>query len=115
MNNKIKKLYFKYCLNNDIKYIEKIYNFLNNEKSNKIQNHVGGSNIENKIYKLNLIIKNIELIYNDIKLYNELLELVEEHDSKMQLFKINYMRYNPINQTLLEYIDEIYNNENNLI
>ena len=116
MYNKIKKLYLKYHLdNNNLKYIKKINNLLNNKNTNKTQNHVGGSNIENEIYALNLIIRNIELLTNDIKLYNQLLELVKEHDSKIQLFRKDFIIYDPKKQTLLEYIDIIYDKEKNLI
>lgn len=110
MDNKIKKLYLKYSITENIKYINKIKNLLKLDIP-----MAGGSVFEKQIGSIDLIIKNIDLITEDIQTFNKLLQIVKEHDEKIILFKPDYKIYEPQNQTLLEYIELIYNYEKNLI
>ena len=104
---KIKKNYIKYMVKNDRKYIDKILNLVNKSSTNNI--YIGGGKSDTNL-SLDFILKNIDIIINDIELFNKILSIIEKHDELM--IKIN-PRYNKFvyNQNILDYIDKVYNQE----
>lgn len=115
----IKKNYIKYIASNNVKYIDKIYNIITNEnvlnqkkqindKYNFISIKKGGGGI-NKNF-INFVLQNIDLMTENLELFNKILLTIEIHDNLMIKINPNYNKFN-YNQNILIYLEKIYNDE----
>ena len=105
LDYKIKKNYIKYISENNIKYLDKILHLIQRKK---ISYAGGGNNNYNINLGLDFVLKNIDIIINDIDFFNTILVIIENHDELMIKINPSYKKFN-YNENILEYLDKIYN------
>ena len=108
---KIIKNYVKYLANNDPHYINKIINIIpNNNLSGGNPNSNSNSNSNINYDKIKFIIKNIDLIINDIKLFNKSLGIINKYDDTMSIINSTHKKFN-YSDNILDYINKISKND----
>ena len=106
---KIIKNYVKYLANNDSHYINKIINIIpNNNLLGGNPNPNSNSNINYD--KIKFIIKNIDLIINDIKLFNKSIGIINKYDDTMSMINPTHEKFN-YSDNILDYINKISKND----
>jgi hypothetical protein len=104
---KIKKNYIKYIGKNDTKYLNKILHIV---QIKTFSFTGGGNNNSNVNFGLDFVLKNINIIINDIDFFNKILLIIENHDNLMIKINHNYKKFD-YNENIIEYLDKIYNQE----
>lgn len=104
---RIKKNYIKYIGKNDTKYLDKI---LYHMQKNSIKNISGGDSNSNSNFSFDFVLKNIDIIINDIDFFNKILSVIENHDELMVKINPEYKKFN-YNENILDYLDKIYGQE----
>ncbi len=116
---KIINNYLKYIAYDDINYINKIISLIgiNNNyfqvgglDENENENENENIDIKSNYKKLDFVIKNLQLIIEDIELFNKILSIIKKHDELMSEINSKYEKFN-YDDNILNYLDKLIKKE----